>query len=174
MSWSRYLFSFDGRVPRARMWLFYVVAWAMEMVLFLGILLTYAILFATGLVGRDTDPLSRHATGPGIGLVVVLAVFFVAIYYMYLAVTAKRLHDRNRSAWWILVFLLAPTLLIFAPEIVVDTKALSMHDPRADIAIFVPMLAGVALTVWGFVELYCLRGTIGDNRYGRDPLAGRL
>ena len=34
---------------------------------------------------------------------------------------------------------------------------------------------GVAalISLWAFVELYCLRGTVGDNRYGPDPLAGR-
>ena len=26
--------------------------------------------------------------------------------------------------------------------------------------------------LWAFVELYCLRGTEGENRYGPDPLAG--
>jgi uncharacterized membrane protein YhaH (DUF805 family) len=35
-------------------------------------------------------------------------------------------------------------------------------------------LFGMALYVWGFVELYCLRGTSGDNQYGPDPLAGRV
>jgi uncharacterized membrane protein YhaH (DUF805 family) len=27
--------------------------------------------------------------------------------------------------------------------------------------------------VWAFIELFCLRGTPGDNRFGRDPLAAR-
>jgi uncharacterized membrane protein YhaH (DUF805 family) len=32
-------------------------------------------------------------------------------------------------------------------------------------------LASVALSIWGFVELGCLRGTAGPNKYGSDPLA---
>ena len=43
-------------------------------------------------------------------------------------------------------------------------------------------LAGLALGIacatliflWVFIELYCLRGTTGDNRFGPDPLAGRV
>ena len=32
-------------------------------------------------------------------------------------------------------------------------------------------LAAFAIGVWAFVELGCLRGTIGANQYGPDPLA---
>ena len=32
-------------------------------------------------------------------------------------------------------------------------------------------LAALAIFAWAFVELACLRGTQGDNRYGVDPLA---
>ncbi len=32
---------------------------------------------------------------------------------------------------------------------------------------FVPLIG----PVWYFIEVFCLRGTIGENRYGPDPLA---
>jgi uncharacterized membrane protein YhaH (DUF805 family) len=35
---------------------------------------------------------------------------------------------------------------------------------------FVLHLVGFAITVWAFVELGCLRGTVGPNQYGPDPL----
>ena len=31
--------------------------------------------------------------------------------------------------------------------------------------------AGTIISLWAFVELYCLPGTTGSNRYGPDPLA---
>jgi uncharacterized membrane protein YhaH (DUF805 family) len=31
-------------------------------------------------------------------------------------------------------------------------------------------LVSLALMIWGFVELGCLRGTVGPNRFGPDPL----
>jgi len=33
--------------------------------------------------------------------------------------------------------------------------------------------AATIINLWAFVELYILRGTVGDNRFGPDPLAGR-
>jgi uncharacterized membrane protein YhaH (DUF805 family) len=39
---------------------------------------------------------------------------------------------------------------------------------------FVPHLASFAITVWAFVELGCLRGTVGPNRFGPDPLMPAL
>jgi uncharacterized membrane protein YhaH (DUF805 family) len=35
---------------------------------------------------------------------------------------------------------------------------------------FVLHLVAFAITVWAFVELGCLRGTVGPNQYGPDPL----
>jgi uncharacterized membrane protein YhaH (DUF805 family) len=32
-------------------------------------------------------------------------------------------------------------------------------------------VVGFAISVWAFVELGCLRGTVGPNQYGPDPLA---
>lgn len=37
----------------------------------------------------------------------------------------------------------------------------------------VPQLLATLISLWAFVELYIFRGTVGDNRYGPDPLAGR-
>jgi len=35
------------------------------------------------------------------------------------------------------------------------------------------ILNAFVFTIWGFVEMYCLRGTKGRNRFGPDPLAPR-
>jgi len=44
---------------------------------------------------------------------------------------------------------------------------------RAGMALdYILALAGFALTIWGFAEIGCLRGTAGRNRYRSDPLAG--
>jgi uncharacterized membrane protein YhaH (DUF805 family) len=33
--------------------------------------------------------------------------------------------------------------------------------------------ASTLVSLWAFVEIYCLSGTVGDNRFGPDPLAKR-
>jgi uncharacterized membrane protein YhaH (DUF805 family) len=35
------------------------------------------------------------------------------------------------------------------------------------------MVAAFALSIWGLVEIGFLRGTVGPNQYGPDPLEGR-
>jgi hypothetical protein len=43
------------------------------------------------------------------------------------------------------------------------TTGIVLHDILA--------LAGLALSILGFVEIGCLRGTAGPNEYGSSPLA---
>jgi uncharacterized membrane protein YhaH (DUF805 family) len=80
----------------------------------------------------------------------------VEILMLVLAVPAmlagiRRLHDRDKSGHWAWLLVLAPPVLIaFGPPIL--------------------MVVGLAIAVWAFVELGCLRGTTGPNRFGPDPL----
>ena len=52
-----------------------------------------------------------------------------------IAVSVRRLHDRDKSGWWVLLF-------------------------------FIPLIGAIILLVQ-----FCRRGTVGDNRFGDDPLA---
>jgi uncharacterized membrane protein YhaH (DUF805 family) len=73
-------------------------------------------------------------------------------------------HDRDKSAWWLLVFCGLPAVLgQFA-------KAAWFAEPAGTVLHSILALAGFALTIWGFVEIGCLRGTVGSNTYGPDPL----
>ena len=36
---------------------------------------------------------------------------------------------------------------------------------------YVLVLAGFALSIWGFGEIGCLRGNAGPNKYGSNPLS---
>lgn len=74
--------------------------------------------------------------------------------------SVRRLHDRDKSGWRLSGFYALPAGLSFIDD------AEGMGLP------YVFSLASVALSVWGFVELGCLRGTPGPNRFGPDPLAG--
>jgi uncharacterized membrane protein YhaH (DUF805 family) len=76
------------------------------------------------------------------------------------ATTIKRLHDRNRSGWWIVPFFIAP-ILVLGPSDWLDNQTL---------VVLVDAL-GFSLGVWCFIELFCLGGTRGPNRFGSDPLA---
>jgi uncharacterized membrane protein YhaH (DUF805 family) len=138
MDWGNYLFSFNGRTNRAKYWLFVLVA--------IGVALVCAALyFLLGSVG-----------------VIIAVILYLALLYSGLAVGAKRLHDRDKSAWWLLVFYLVPGIL----------SGVGQALESSSVALILS-LASLAISIWAFVELGCLRGTEGANQYGPDPLAGR-
>ena len=76
----------------------------------------------------------------------------------------KRLHDRNKSGWWVLLFYGAPTALS-------AVAALLESGAETSLAVLLFQLVNLVILVWALIELGCLRGTIGQNRYGPDPLA---
>jgi uncharacterized membrane protein YhaH (DUF805 family) len=114
----------------------------------------------------------------------IACALYILGLYIGLAVTAKRLHDRNKSAWWLLVFIALPFVLqipalMFMPAMLAHFSAVMeavrthAQPPFPPVEPpFVVITRGVAtlIELWAFVELYCLRGTPGDNRFGSDPL----
>jgi uncharacterized membrane protein YhaH (DUF805 family) len=91
--------------------------------------------------------------------VVILLILYIPLVWIGLAISAKRLHDRDKSAWWLLVFYLLPGILSTAGNEMGDVGFILLH------------IISFAISVWAFVELGCLRGTPGPNRYGPDPLS---
>ena len=136
------LFSFGGRINRSKYWLAALIYFAIGLVL--------------GLIGI----VSQQDTGYQIMSFIVNMALFVSA----LAVGTKRLHDRDRSGWWLVTFYFIPAVLA------VIAVGLAISDASmVSVALF--SLAAAAVSVWGFVELGCLRGTIGSNAYGPDPSA---
>ena len=108
---------FKGRAARSEYWywtlfvyLLMIVAWLIDMTVF----------------GFNTT---------GVNPMAVLAS--LATLLPTLAVSARRLHDIDRSGWW--------ALLIFT------------------------VIGYIVLIYWA-----CLRGTVGANRFGSDPLEGKV
>jgi len=75
------------------------------------------------------------------------------------AIGVTRLHDRNKSAWWLLLF-------YFCPPILETLASLNVLDS----AMVLLNILSLAITLWAFVELGFLRGTFGPNLYGPDPM----
>jgi uncharacterized membrane protein YhaH (DUF805 family) len=154
MTWGQYLFSFSGRLNRARYWAFLGVSILFFIVVFA---VTFAAFGFPG-PGRPTPHLNPIAA-------IIAGLFLLVVYFGFLvaslAVAAKRLHDRAKSGLWILVFYVLPAVLNLAG-----------FGLRASGAAASGMLSVIAFafSIWGFVEVGCLRGTDGPNRFGPDPL----
>jgi uncharacterized membrane protein YhaH (DUF805 family) len=152
MSWGHYLFGFSGRLNRAKYWLWILIY-------FIAVAVVSAVIYAIN---------SPMAGG------IVQLVFSIVALISSLAVVTKRLHDRNKSAWYLLIFVLIPSIFLGAVIVALVYGAL-MTDDINNLGMLAPIggaltIAGSVIMIWAFVELACLRGTIGPNRYGPDPL----
>jgi uncharacterized membrane protein YhaH (DUF805 family) len=150
MDWTTLLFSFRGRINRGKYWL--------ALLIYLAV---WTIFIAASLVwlgGVDLDNLLKLA-GAGLMIWFVGVILFVVVTLSSFAVGVKRLHDRNMSGWWILLFWFGPSVL----------GGWQTANPNLG-GSFVLSLAAAAIAIWGFVVLACLRGTPGPNQYGPDPL----
>ncbi len=104
--------------------------------------------------------------GAALGFASLTPLIYAAVPLTIAAVVAlyilavKRLHDRNKSGWWTLVFLWAPGVLDRITDKIAEESTMWG----------VLVLIGCVLSIWGLIELGFLRGTDGDNDFGADPL----
>jgi len=104
-----------------------------------------------------------------------IAAINLVIFVAVLALTTRRLHDRNKGAVWLVPFLFVPRTLDFVNASIVgeDNWGWLLRVGPGNWVWALSEVLTLALWVWAFVELLCLRGSAGDNRFGPDPLAQR-
>jgi uncharacterized membrane protein YhaH (DUF805 family) len=148
MNWPHLLFGLRSRIDRAKWWI--------ASIILIIILLIDLKLIAWFDLERLSAGLSRIVA---LGLWGVLAV----ASYCLLAVSAKRLHDRNRRGWWLLLFPLAPVVLAsFVSTFAADLEPVLTYALWAVVWIIV---------ICALIELGIMPGTAGLNRYGPEPLS---
>ena len=86
-----------------------------------------------------------------------VALAVAALFLTWIIVGLKRLHDRNKSAWWLALFYAAPFLLHSGAYAIGPDYALYFAAP-----------AGI-INLWALIELGFLRGSLGPNRFGVNP-----
>jgi uncharacterized membrane protein YhaH (DUF805 family) len=135
--WQELFLTFDGRVSRSKYWLGICISFGLVLV---GLFLANTVAY--------------------LGILIALVAFLAATAICIL-IGIKRLHDRDKSGRWLLLFYVAPAVLDWIRQV---TEA------------FVPAsligLVGLGISVWTLVELGFLPGTDGTNHYGANPLKG--
>ena len=139
MDWNHLLFSFEGRVNRTKYWL---VA-----------LINVAAILIVAALALFLLPITAAW--------IVIVVVVLAMAYIGVAVAVKRLHDREKSGWWLLLYYMMPSVLGGIAGDSYQGINLALN------------LAAHAISLWALVDLGILRGTAGPNDYGSDPLEGQ-
>jgi uncharacterized membrane protein YhaH (DUF805 family) len=140
--------SFDGRINRQPYWLGTIIL----------VVVMLVIIFAVGFAIGIPDTIDFRFR---------LVTFILQLVFLYpsAALMVKRLHDRNRPTYFA-AFILVPVILKGLTDLIGMTG-----DPFSATALDY-ILNGIIfiVAIWFFIELGILRGTVGPNQYGPDPL----
>jgi len=142
MNFVNLFISPSGRINRAQFWI-----------------ATLVFVVISLLVGGLSFAIGYNPTMNALGWIVSLLLMASGVL-----VGIKRLHDRNKTGWWLLLFYGAlPALILVAWLLGSATETL--------VVVLVFQFVALGICIWALVELGCLRGSIGQNKYGPDPLA---
>ena len=155
MSHGWTLFSFNGRLNRKPYWIATIELIVAAMVVAGGVA---AVFYARGQASTHQELL--RVAHPW------LMAFGVVLAYPAAAVFAKRLHDRNKTGW-LAALLIVPMLI----ETWLDPAGGATQTPLVHSIYLAALTITFIVALWFLIELGFMRGTPGDNRYGRDPLA---
>ena len=138
--------NFSGRAVRSEYWYWVLFSFICGIVT--------VILDAALFPDNDLSPLN--------------AIFTLGTFLPSLAVGARRLHDIDRTGWWLLWQLLIILLAVFLTVVAfaVPKEQGAVWYALAGAAVLVAFI----ISVWLFVQIGFLRGTQGPNRFGPDPL----
>lgn len=136
--------TFSGRAPRAEYW------WYTLMVV-VGAIVISIVESILGL-GETVGPYG-----------VLSILFLLGLFVPGLAVTVRRLHDSNRSGWWVLIAVVPYAIVGFLMGMAAASGSYAAMG-AAGLFGLVAVAGAIALLVF-----MVLPGTPGANRYGPNP-----
>ena len=127
MTIGKVWFSFEGRISRSTWWMKYFLP-------VLGISIGLSILDMILGTTWTIAPADPYTGMPEQSMGILSLIWGLVGIWIFFAAGAKRIHDRNRSGWFQLIW-------------------------------FIPVV-----NLWVWIETWFLRGTVGPNRFGPDPV----
>lgn len=153
---------FSGRSQRKEYWMW---------VLFV-VLASIVVGILDSILGLDGETALEPGATPnglmyGMGLMggVLSTLFALATVIPGIAVSVRRLHDVDRSGWWLMLSFVPYVLGLVLLASGVATGEISGPVIFAGILLLIGGLASIVLLVWA-----CTKGTVGPNRFGPDPM----
>ena len=139
--WKRY-FDFKGRTSRGNYW------WA----ILAQFILTFLVGFIAGMV--DVDALET--------------LWSLGVFIPGVAMCVRRLHDLDRSGWWI-ILMYVPFILTIASATMTTASLLLNSDSTTaggfGLTTIILGLLTLIIAIY-FIVLFVRKGTQGANRYG--------
>jgi uncharacterized membrane protein YhaH (DUF805 family) len=162
----------NGRIGRQTYWIGLIVILVISVVL-------YFILSSVMGTGRSAllDPanlsnpdfLAGYMRSAAWQQLIMLALLGFPVF----ALMSKRLNDRDRPSWMKWLFL-APSIVSALLGVaglayaVTDVGGVSMFGPTT--LMWIVSLITIGIGLWALIELGFLRGTVGENQHGPDPV----
>lgn len=166
---------FSGRSSRAEFWWFWLgvmIIWFVVYFAMIGSVLSVA--------ASQSEPSAGFVGAFGV-VGIILLLFWVGLLIPSIAVQVRRLHDTNRSGWWLGGFYLAYAVYLALLFSILGSGiaagmaggATSEPPPALGPMFAVTMVVALGMFVYMIVLIvfYAQPGTTGDNRYGPDPYA---
>ncbi|BCA58848.1 DUF805 domain-containing protein [Sphingomonas sp. HMP6] len=153
---------FSGRSRRKEYWM-----WILFLILANIVLSILDAVLGLGGSATTTTSSAPGAMGAAGNLSggLLSGVFSLAVLVPNITVAVRRLHDTDRSGWWILLPIV-PLVLAFGGVFAGAAAASVSSMMFAGVAFLGVFISGLLLLVW-----YCTEGTRGPNRFGDDPKA---
>lgn len=161
---------FSGRASRAEFWWFFLFMMIIYSVFWVVLFGTIGI---TAAASESQNPVAMMGAFGVIGIFMVL--FYLALLIPTIAVQIRRLHDTNRSGWWLGAFWLLYLVYMVGSFGLAFSATSENPTPNLGSAGLM-MVFGLAFFVYSIVLLvfFCLRGTQGPNRFGDDPYGANV
>ncbi len=163
---------FKGRARRSEFWLWTLALFVMYIVI-------EAVMFSAipAMMGSSNP---AQAMANMMRFMPLINLIGLALFLPNLAVQIRRLHDSNRTGWWVVLpigVFIAGIILFLATNASKIASMLKTPTASPDPTAIFSIVGSAMLFIWlptmisGIVMLvfFCLDGTAGSNRFGPDP-----
>jgi uncharacterized membrane protein YhaH (DUF805 family) len=151
---------FSGRSRRMEYWMWVVFQMLIAIAFWVLMMVTVGSAMMSTARGNPTGMLA--AGGAAMVIWAVMMLVWLAFIIPGLAVSVRRLHDTNRSGWWILAPIAGYCIMFVGISMTANGSSMG------GVLMTIGGIAVLVLAIMLFVFML-LEGTKGPNKYGPDP-----